>query len=102
MKRSRLKKHGRVFLRKRREYVEAVAEVRARADGKCERCRKWLGYFGGDIHHIRPRSLGGVHDVENLRLLCRSCHNGVEEKTVEDWAKWLDERPSPAVKMAQP
>jgi hypothetical protein len=36
-----------------------------------------------DIHHIVPRSEGGMHDLENLRLLCsghhRALHDGAPE-----------------------
>jgi len=30
------------------------------------------------IHHIRPRSVGGKNKVYNLVLLCRSCHDSIE------------------------
>ena len=30
------------------------------------------------IHHIRPWSLGGLSNIENLVTLCHTCHNGLE------------------------
>ena len=38
---------------------------------RCEN-RRWI-----DIHHIRPRSMGGTNAVENLITLC-SAHHGME------------------------
>lgn len=37
----------------------------------CEECssNKWL-----EIHHIIKRSQGGKHNKENLKLLCKVCH----------------------------
>ncbi len=57
----------------RRAWKGRVAELRARAGGRCENpecCR--LGYH--DPHHIIKRSQGGTDDLENLAYLCRSCH----------------------------
>jgi len=60
-------------------------QVRLRDGGRCahvnergERCenRRWL-----DIHHIRPRSMGGGNSLENLTTLCSAHHqmeHGVE------------------------
>jgi 5-methylcytosine-specific restriction endonuclease McrA len=38
------------------------------------RRRKWLG--GAHVHHRRPVSAGGSHALDNLELLCESCHIG--------------------------
>lgn len=51
------------------------ALVRARARNMCEHC----GGNGQDIHHRRPRGMGGTKDPaanlpSNLVLLCRQCH----------------------------
>lgn len=55
--------------------------VIARDGGRCRKC----GKPGGDIDHIE----GGSNEMENLQLLCRSCHNkktlaGLVEITTED------------------
>ena len=58
--------------------------VVTRSRGRCERCGRggdfWLGQ---DIHHRKPRRMGGTRDPEinstaNLVLLCRACHDDVE------------------------
>lgn len=67
--------------RQRRKVVKAVRpELVARAKGRCERCRTWLGEFGGHAHHRRPRSLGGKFILSNLAYLCPSCHEQVQRK----------------------
>jgi hypothetical protein len=55
--------------------------VKARARGLCEHC----GAPGTDIHHRRPRAMGGTSDPaanlpSNLVLLCRSSHRILEEQ----------------------
>lgn len=44
------------------------------------RCR-WPGCTSGkvDVHHIRERSKGGAHTMDNLLLLCRHHHRAVHE-----------------------
>ena len=46
--------------------------VLRRDDHQCRKC-------GGSreslhVHHVRPISQGGSHDISNLEALCRSCH----------------------------
>ncbi|HEX3778489.1 MAG TPA: HNH endonuclease [Pseudonocardiaceae bacterium] len=55
--------------------------VRARAGNRCELCRRDDGPM--DIHHRRPRAMGGTSDPatnrpSNLVLLCRECHSNIE------------------------
>lgn len=38
----------------------------------CRLCRN--SGWGMEIDHIVPVSLGGTDDLENLRVLCRTCH----------------------------
>jgi len=33
------------------------------------------------LHHIKPKSLGGSHKVNNLLLLYKDCHKQVEYST---------------------
>jgi 5-methylcytosine-specific restriction endonuclease McrA len=51
------------------------AHVRARAQGKCELCGT---EFRLGVHHIIARAAGGLDHEDNLALLCRTCHNAVE------------------------
>lgn len=46
-------------------------EVRKRDNNRCSECavKKHLNF-----HHIKKYSEGGMHTVENLKLLCVSCH----------------------------
>lgn len=65
--------------------------VRERARERCEAC----GHSGMDIHHRRPRALGGSSDAAtnlpaNLVLLCRLCHSWFEShRTVALDLGWL-------------
>lgn len=45
-------------------------DVRTREQGRCLRCQS----PGTDCHHRKRRREGG-HAIENIVLLCRSCHN---------------------------
>ena len=58
--------------------VELRAKLRAalkERDGDgCSKCGR---KFVLTIHHVRPRSEGGTHDLENLVLLCNRCHRQV-------------------------
>lgn len=40
--------------------------------GKCENCGS---QYKLTLHHIIPKSEGGEHDILNLQLLCRKCHD---------------------------
>jgi hypothetical protein len=46
-------------------------EVWRRAQSRCQKCRS---VFALEIDHIVPRAKGGGSEVENRRLLCRSCN----------------------------
>ena len=61
----------------------AQAVVRKRAKGRCERCTRHLDRERGDVHHRRPRQMGGdpspeTNSPSNLVLLCRDCHEWCE------------------------
>lgn len=60
------------------------AEAWEQADGRCQQCGITL--HGDDMHydHVLPVALGGTNDVENIQLLCFSCH---AEKTAQDVAR---------------
>lgn len=53
-------------------------------DGKvCAYCETTDGPF--HIDHIRPRSLGGSDDPENLTVACATCNLSKRDKTLEEW-----------------
>lgn len=49
----------------------------------CEQCGKPFKEARGRdslvIHHIIPLKDGGTDDLENLMVLCRSCHNKIHD-----------------------
>jgi hypothetical protein len=60
----------------------------AREQGKCQYCKK--GYKDGErwqLHHIKPRSMGGVDKPSNLALLHESCHAEIHAKNKLDKLK---------------
>lgn len=44
---------------------------------KCELCEYRLSI---DVHHITPRHKGGLHEVDNLMILCPNCHALITRK----------------------
>ena len=51
--------------------------VEARADGRCEYCRRYQDLVGEtffEVEHILPRSRGGLTIPSNLALACRRCN----------------------------
>ena len=63
-----------------REFDAARAERRTMANGWCEAdtpaCRSGA-HQGAHAHHVRLRSQGGGHDVENLRWVCWDGHDWI-------------------------
>jgi 5-methylcytosine-specific restriction protein A len=63
----------------------------ARDAGRCRRC----GAIGHQIHHRRPRGMGGTSDPlinnpSNLVLLCQPCHAEVESAREQAYdSGWL-------------
>ena len=53
------------------------AAVRRRASGKCELCG---AEFNLGLHHIIARQDGGLNHEDNLILLCRRCHDRIEDR----------------------
>ncbi len=52
-------------------------EVRARDSHRCQECGVAVGGKHGCLpqtHHIKPESMGGNENLENLILLCLLCH----------------------------
>ena len=59
-------------------------KVRERDGFKCQVCGKDTDLH---IHHIIPRRMGGSHDLNNLILLCSSCHMAIETNDVDHAVK---------------
>ncbi|MFQ5855568.1 MAG: HNH endonuclease [Anaerolineae bacterium] len=52
--------------------------VEARADGRCEYCRRYQDLIGEtffEVEHITPRARGGPTDPDNLAFACRHCNS---------------------------
>ena len=51
--------------------------VEARADGRCEYCRRYQDMIGEtffEVEHIVPRARGGLTVPHNLAFACRRCN----------------------------
>ena len=64
-----------------------------RADGVCEKCRS-RGEL--QVHHRKPVAQGGaIFDINNLIVLCRSCHleahRRIEHDKMPSWKRKLYE-----------
>ena len=52
-----------------------LAALRERAAKRCEQCGRWVTEDEAlSPHHILHRSQGGKDSMENLKMLCFSCH----------------------------
>ncbi len=49
-------------------------EVFDRDKGRCQGCRKPVGWQSGHMHHVKHRGRGGSDDLENLAWACPDCH----------------------------
>lgn len=52
-------------------------ELRKRQHGRCAICEEKSKRL--EMHHIKPRSMGGPDKEENLILLCPACHKDVHD-----------------------
>lgn len=66
----------------RRGYDSGWREIRARVLAAVPFCVE-CGDRACVVDHIRPLSNGGTHDVENLRSMCKRCH---DRRTAKDQA----------------
>lgn len=71
---------------------ETRSALMKRAGRRCEKCRTSRNLT---IHHIDPVSNEGSNDLDNLSLLCKSCHLEWErfmikhdEVAFADWVTW--------------
>lgn len=72
------KRYGRSWKRIRDRYIKLHL--------LCEECEK-QGILtpAQEVHHIKPLSKGGDHDIYNLMALCNSCHSKI---TAKDGGRW--------------
>lgn len=78
--------------RRRKLPADLLRALIARSGGRCESCGA-----GGLLHahHQKPIARGGAHTLDNLTLLCISCHGHTHEndfKTGSSWAQARDRR----------
>jgi 5-methylcytosine-specific restriction endonuclease McrA len=49
-----------------------AAAARLKLGPKCQECGWDKAHC--DVHHIKPKSAGGLHTIANARVLCPNCH----------------------------
>ena len=59
--------------------------IHKRDNDTCRNCLKVIDKFDMQIHHILPVSEGGVDDLVNLVLLCKTCHTEVHKEGHEKY-----------------
>lgn len=65
--------------------AEDIKELKS-SYGFCVYCNKKVKL---EIDHIKPITLGGTNDVENLVPVCRSCNSSKRNKTLLSWLYWI-------------
>ena len=50
------------------------AAVLERDDYRCQRCGLAKGASSLEVHHVKPRHLGGDDRLSNLKTMCVPCH----------------------------
>ncbi len=54
----------------------------------CELCyERGIIVLTEEIHHKKPLSEGGTHDLSNLIALCKSCHSTIHAKRGDYWGE---------------
>jgi len=53
-------------------------------DNKCARCNSTDNL---NVHHIKPLNRGGTHELNNLLVLCFTCHMEWEKRFKNFWLK---------------
>jgi hypothetical protein len=57
--------------------------VFSRDGNVCAYCGSLDGPF--EVDHVRPRSRGGEHHLDNLTVACRPCNRSKRDRTVAEW-----------------
>lgn len=75
-------------LRKRRTKRILFGEVKElweRQDGKCPNCNQGITEESGwNKHHIQPKAQGGNDELDNLILVCPTCHRQIHNPKYRD------------------
>ena len=61
--------------------------IRSRDGDRCRLCQASGTVQRMFTHHIKPRAQGGTDNVENLMLVCQSCHMRLEREAQQAVAK---------------
>ena len=61
--------------------------IRSRDGDRCRLCQASGAVQRMFTHHIKPRAQGGTDNVENLMLVCQSCHMRLEREAQQAVAK---------------
>lgn len=71
--------------------------IRYRDDHRCKSCG--VKTHDGEVHHIRPRSKGGLDNPDNLIYLCMECHKEHTKKLVSKKVKGGEVLANPMIPM---
>lgn len=75
----------------RKRYGAAWKKVRdayAAAHQLCEVCLREGRYVKmEEVHHVKPLSEGGTHEMSNLIALCKSCHSRIHSTREDRWKR---------------
>ena len=58
-------------------------------DTHCKYCNLHIKTYGYELDHIHPISKGGLHDFDNLQLICSTCNRKKGNKLEEEFIKTL-------------
>lgn len=77
--------------RKKMQWPAIRARVVRHADSRCVDCGAEVQHQSmGHVHHLLPRSRGGLDAIENLVYLCAYCHAARHEGEGQgEWGKLL-------------
>lgn len=59
--------------------------IHERDKNTCQECLNTLEQSRMQVHHIKPVSMGGNDDLENLILLCKECHVNIHKEGCENY-----------------
>lgn len=60
---------------RRKQYSQTTRKIiYMKADGRCELCGRKILLEDMTIDHMKPLSMGGIDDVENLACTCYACN----------------------------
>ena len=83
MKRSPIKRVGKVGRRNRADKTRITPGLKAKSGGRCMHCGRWPDWRGLQRHRKVYGSQGGWYTEENTELWCAPCHFGVDGHRTE-------------------